>query len=217
MSKIVCAYCETLNESGSSECIACGAPLEAVEPVVETQSDPLPFEIQPLENMKQANDLEEFQKALIPASYALGTVWRTLGEALAIGLTAFGLGALGAITDMAVWALLGAALVGIVVGRSTKNFWRTILGAPLGALFGMLVGGTMWSVGLGSKWVVFTTMIGALLGAVIGGGRRTRGSNLWDRLRPWLGALGGIFFGVIGLFVGESIQQLIRLISGSAN
>lgn len=214
MSNIVCTYCKTLNESGSQACIACGAPLEEGAPVMETQPDPLPFTIQPLENMKQANDLDEIQKALLPASYALGAVWRTLGEALAIGLTAFGLGVIGAIVDMAFWALLGAALVGIAVGLSTKKFWPTILGAPLGAFSGMLVGGILWAVGLGATWVLFTSIIGAILGAVVGSRRRAAASNWWDRLRPWLGVLGGIFFGVIGLFVGESFQQLIRLLSG---
>jgi hypothetical protein len=216
MSKIVCVYCETINETGSTECIACGAPLEGSGPVSDAQPEPLPFTIQPLENMKPVNDFEQMQKAFIPASNTLGAASRTLGVALAIGLsiglTAFGLGVVGAILDMALWALLGAVLVGIAVGMSMKSFWPTILGAPLGALAGMLAGGILWAVGLGPQWIVLTCSVGAILGAVIGSHRRAAGSSWWDKLRPWLGALGALFFGVTGLFIGEAFQQLIRLL-----
>jgi hypothetical protein len=214
MNDIVCAYCATLNGPGSTECIACGAPLEAAGPIMNAQPEPLPFVIQPLENMKGANDFEQIQKALLPASHALGLVWRTIGEALAIGLTAFGLGVVGAIFDMAAWALLGAILVGIAVGLSRKNLWPTILGAPLGGLAGLLVGGILWAVGLGPIWVVFISIVGAILGATIGSRRRAAGANRWDKLRPWLGALGGLFFGVMGLLIGEGFQQLIQLLLG---
>jgi hypothetical protein len=214
MNQLVCAYCDTANELGSQECIACGAPLEITPTITTTSSDPEPFVIRPLSDMNQVDELESVQKALKSASSAYGVVFRILGEALAIALATFGLGMIGAITDQGVWAVLGAVIVGFVVGLVVKNFWPTTLGAPLGTLVGMIIGGIVWGVGIGPQWVILTSTVGAILGAVIGGHRRAAGVIWWDKLRPWLGALGAIFFVALGLLIGEGFQRITRLILG---
>jgi len=213
MNKIACVYCRTLNEAQEEVCIACGAPLvSAAAPQIVP--DVSPIEIQPIENLGQNLGMEQVPTMLREASAVAGIAWRTLGEALAIALVAFGIGVIGAITNTVLWALLGAILVGVAVGLVEKNFWPVLMGAPLGALAGVVLGIFLWAIGAGSNWLVLTCSLGAILGAIIGGVRQPGWRNWWVKLRPFLGALGALLFVLPGLLAGEAVWQLFRLILG---
>ena len=213
MGKIACTYCGTLNDTGEIECIGCGAPLASAL-TTQIVLDPSPIEIQPIENPGQSYILDQVPSMLREASTVVGIVWRTLGESLAIALVAFGLGVIGAITNTVLLAGLGAILVGVAVGLMEKNFWLVLIGAPLGALAGFVVGVFLLAIGAGSSWLVLTISVGAILGAVIGGHRRPARRDWWEKLRPLFGSLWALLFVLLGLLLGAALWQIARLILG---
>lgn len=212
VNKIVCAYCSRINNADLDHCEACGAPIEPglVENIEEVQ---VPVVLEPsIDTPDPSDELEQVQKVLQVAGATYGVIWRTIGEAIAVAIVAFGLGILGALTDVGPGALLGAVLMGAAVGWVVKGFWPTLLGAPLGALIGTILGGLIWVSGGDPRWVVVATSLAAISGAVLGG-RRSSAMNWWERFRPLFGALGAGFFALWGLFIGESLQQITQMFS----
>lgn len=213
VNKIPCSYCGWLNNTDLENCQACGAPLEVQQPEKVVDFEALPFERSdgPFGVVDQQNDLEQIQKVLQSAAgFAYSIAWRTAAEAIAIGIVAFSLGVIGAITNLGVGAFLGALLVGGAIGSVVKNFWFTLFSAPMGALAGFLLGVLLSSAGGDPRLFVVSTSLIAILGAILGG-RRPTNSGWWQRFRPLLGVLGAAIFVILGLIMGEGLQQLSKL------
>lgn len=216
MERITCLYCKTVNSPADETCLACGAPLERAPlssarpagppPAAATGFGAAPAPDLTLDDLRKTGEQVEdvYHKAL--GVYALG--WRTLGEVLSIALTASFLGLLAAVSGLAGWGILAALLVGLTVGLVAKNFWLTLLGAPGGAVAGAGVGLVLWAVGLGPGALFGAAWAGAEVGALLGRYRSYDRRNLWERLRPVLGVLGGLFFGLLGVALGAGLVQV---------
>lgn len=221
MTTIVCDWCQTNNSAQEAYCVACGAPLEktAIKPAGDPPPSPRPVSKSSISpgasvplgggvttaDLKQVGDSTE--RLFYGALNAYGMVWQTLAEAIAIGVTALLLGLVGAALRNGLLALLGAVVLGLLVGLLRKNLWLTMLGAPFGALLGAGLWLLPWSLGAGPGGMLPTSWFFAMLGAVIGGRRAPR-PGWWDKLRPFLGALGGLAFGLLGLAFGAGARWI---------
>lgn len=211
MEKVICEYCATLNDLEATECQACGAPLPKSESAAVVAVDFEPALDKTVFEPGSENGTEQLQKMLNTAASVYGILWRTLAEAGAIALTAFMIGVVGAVNDMAFGAIVGAVLVGVMVGAVSKGFWLTLIGAPIGGIIGAALGMVAWSMGFAPGWAVLLMCGGAILGAWLGSYRLASGTNWWERFRPLLGALGAFFFVMLGILLGEGFQQFFRL------
>jgi hypothetical protein len=162
-----------------------------------------------LEDARQAG--VQVEKLFYGALGAYGTVWRTLAEAISIALTAFVLGVAGAAMDTEGWAVLGALLMGVVVGLARKSFWPTLFGAPVGAFLGVVVGVVLWMLGFGAQPMIFSMAGLAVVGAWLGSAPMFGYKNWWGRLRPVFGFFGALLFVILGMLVGQGFQ----LVAGS--
>ena len=218
---ILCPFCGSANQA-ASECQACGGPLEGV--AFETNSIPemplaqydeigVPVSLPPVPK-SGSDDVQELARtaSLVGRSalMAYSLVWRTLAEAIAIGLTGFVLGTLGGLTGLGPWGVLAAALVGMLIGRAHKRTIGILTGAPGGALIGLLLGVILTQINLPPQILLLSTTVGALIGAPIGS-RPVGMFRWWQKLRPWLGLFGGLGFGILGLFVGWSIAAALAI------
>lgn len=216
MRQAVCDWCGTLNPAGDQTCVACGAPLEAGAPepavpmnvAVISVPPPVSSQAGELDDLRQAGETAE--RAYHQALSVYAGLWRTLAEAAAISLAGLALGLIGAAVGLAGWGLLAAGVVGLVVGLTTKNYWLTALGAPLGALAGAVLWLFPWVLGLSVQGMVFSTGVLAVLGALVGRRPSAAHKNVWDRLRPWLGLTGGLLFGGIGVLVGLALLWMVK-------
>jgi len=140
-----------------------------------------------------------------------GILVRTLAEALAILLAAIMVGFnAGRVTPFPNgWFLFlllaagGGAAVGLAVGSVTKRGIFALFSAPFGALLGIGAAYALKLTALRTPWLPLFTIAGACLLALLGG--RPNSSALfakYQRVRPLLGSLGGILFGLIGFGVG---------------
>jgi len=218
MGKVVCSWCETVNDGEAGSCLACGAPI--VKPSPEPPASitnstrlnaapPKDFTTQDL--VKAGETADKLYTGAINA-YAL--VWRTLGEALAIGVAAFILGLAGGATRQAGLGILAGIVLGILVGATTKNFWLTILGAPLGALLGAFMWLLPWALGAGVRGALYSAFGLGMLGAWVGKRSRTGPKNRYEKLRPWLGAAGGLLFASLGTLLGLGLDWVAGAVTG---
>ncbi|MCI0521562.1 MAG: hypothetical protein L0Z70_15060 [Chloroflexi bacterium] len=211
MAKIVCSWCQTVNDAGAAACIACGAPIAqqrsmpAETPPARKAGLPPP----PVRSELSTQDLKKAGEATEQAyNVALGAyaaLWRTLGEALAIAVTGFILGFIGGASELAPVGLLAAALIGVVVGLTSKNFWFSALSAPFGALLGVVIWLPIWALGAPPQGMVFTAFLAAAILARLGG-YPARQPRFWQVMRPFLGLLGGLLFGLLGLLLGLGVN-----------
>lgn len=218
-SQIACQWCATLNDSAAAVCKACGGPLEveaAPYPPPKAYSvQPAPVPASPVEPAPAA-EIDELakgaEKLVQGAAGAYSLFWRTLGEALGIAVSCLVLGLFGGAIGAGGWALLACAAVGLGVGLTTKPFWLSALSAPLGALFGALIGLAIWLAGVRIPVAALLPAAGmALLAAIVGGSRGGVYPG-WQRLRPILGLLGGLIFGVGGVLLGWLLQRGVQFL-----
>ncbi len=222
MSKTIpCPYCFTANPATRNMCLACGAPLaqKAPEPldltpkvtVVKPAPKPHPApkpKKRPEEDLRKAG--EKADQVYNAALYTYSVTWRTAAEAISIALVGLIIGMVGGATSMQVWGLLGAGLLGVAVGLTAKNFYMTLLSAPGGALLGLGLSAALWFVGASPKWLVFIVTVFAIAATVVGGRpRRQRRQNFWEKARPFLGGLGGLAFGIVGMLAGWGVATAI--------
>lgn len=223
--KTACQWCDTLNDPTLEVCIACGGPLE-----VEAAPYPPPklYTVQPaaapLAPVPAApaadTDIDELtksaEKLVEGAAGAYSLFWRTLGEALGIAVSCVVTGFFGGAIGAGWWALLACAAIGIAVGMANKPFWLSALSAPVGALIGAVIGLALWLVGMRIPVLALLPAAGlALLAAFLGS---SRGSTFqgWERLRPFLGLLGGLAFGTGGVLLGWLLKRGVEyLLSGA--
>lgn len=214
--RIICEYCGTGNPWEAKTCLACGGPIirPPIDPapsitITETPAKPEKLSEEELNKIGEKADDVYFT---VLNTYAIA--WRTVGEAISIALTAFMLGFVGGVTGMFFPGVLGAILVGFAVGFTRKQFYLVLISAPAGLLLGLGLGTLTWVLGGGAQILVFTGMVFAVIGAVIGGRRNPPflRRNCWEKARPLLGALGGFVFGVVGTLIGWGIQEAAEAI-----
>lgn len=223
--QIPCQWCETLNDAAAEVCMACGGPLEVEAapyppPKLYTVA-PAPAQAAPIPAAgKQPDEIDELAKnAEKLAQSAIGAYslfWQTLGEALGIAVSCLVLGFFGGAIGGGGWALLASAAVGLAVGLTTKPFWLAALSAPVGALLGAVIGLALWLVGV--RIPILALLPGAvlaLLAAFLGGSRAGMFQG-WQRLRPFLGLIGGFAFGLGGVLLGRLLQLLIQFLLAPA-
>jgi hypothetical protein len=150
-------------------------------------------------------------------TYAIA--WRTVGEAIAIALTGIILGFVGGATLVIFPGIFGATLVGLAVGFTRKQFYIVLISAPAGLLLGLALGALIWVLGSGPQVMVYTGLLFAVFGALIGGHRSLpfKYRNCWEKARPLLGATGGLAFGILGALLGwgirAGVQNLLSLLT----
>jgi len=221
-SRLVCAYCRTVNPRDEKHCLACGAPLppspQQVEPVTAARSLAptvvaptvvAPHEPISSEARKAAELADRVYDAAAQTYYIF---WRTVSEALSISVTAFALGLVGSSTGMTVPGIVGAALVALVVSVTSKHTWLVAISAPLGLLLGCLVWVCPWVVGLGPQGMVFTGALAAAVAARLGASRVRR--TWWDWLRPFLALAGALLFAALGSAIGLGLVGLVNTLVG---
>jgi hypothetical protein len=218
MAKITCSFCNTLNDAAAKTCVGCGAPLEAPAPqqvyrpqAVQQAFKPAqissPFDS--VDSQKLQSGAQQVEKLYAGAANVYRTAWSVTSDAIAIALVAFALGIVGGATGMWFWGLLGAALVGLIVGYAEQSFWLTIIASPAGALIGIAAWAAAWAAGAGPKGMVFAATGLACLGALVGSRRRTTPMGCGGAVRPALGAAGGFFVALIGLVIGLAIGAIL--------
>ena len=213
---IICAYCATSNPAEANTCLACGGPLERppADPTpkvttVTTSAKPTP---PPTEDIRKATEKADEVYFTVLNTYAIA--WRTVGEAISIALIGFILGFIGGATATYFPGVLGAILVGLAVGLTRKQFYLVLISAPAGLLLGLGLGAASWILGSGPQIMVYTGMVFAIIGAILGGRRNPpfRRRNCWEKARPLLGALGGFVFGLFGTLLGWGIAAGVQAI-----
>ena len=99
-------------------------------------------------------------------------------------------------------ALLGGALLGVVVTLVKKRTIWTLLAAPAGTILGSLIARLLPISGAGLPFSALLALAGGLLLSVLGG-YRSRGSRIpcLKVLQPIAGAMGGLLFGLLGFLL----------------
>jgi hypothetical protein len=216
-SSIPCPFCGTPNPAGETTCQACGAPLAKTappppRPSLHPQAPKPPVPQAPvsqanLESARKAGD--EVEKLASTALYTYSLFWRTIADGVVIASIAFSLGVTGGATGRPGMGILAAIALGWTVGFAVKSWYLTLASAPLGLLLGAGLGVLLYFLGMGRGWLIFPVAGGAILAANLGGrGQRYALRNPWEKLRPFLGAIGGLLFGALGLSVGLALTAV---------
>jgi hypothetical protein len=210
-----CAYCNTPNSLGANTCPACGAPLEIHKPTPHPKADSKSSMNVPASNYPEIDISkvgEKIDEAYFTVLNIYTVAWRTLAEAIAIAVGAFIIGAAGGVARAGFLGILGGIALGIAVGLTQKNFYITLISAPVGAMIGLGVGAIFWVAGISKIFPLIVTLL-SIVGAIMGGKQRPvlNRKNWWERLRPFFGALGGLAFGLLGMLLGWGILSTIKL------
>jgi len=215
---IPCEYCGSNNQRDAITCIACGAPLNNnlqpklidVEPIIQPKSTK-PF-ISAEEEISQVVEKTDEVYLKVMNTYAIA--WRTVGEAIAIAVSGFIIGVVGGATDVVFYGILGAITIGITVGLTQKIFLMVLISGPIASILGLLISAFLW-IGGWPGASVFVVTIATVFGTLLGGKRRhpLKSRNYWEKARPILGALGGVFFGILGTILGLGIVNTIGFFS----
>lgn len=220
----VCEYCRVISPIPEAEtCLACGAPLPPVNAsvapalsVVEGKQSPAPQKISaraevksPYEDLRTAG--ERADEAYTHLLYAYGLFWRVLADSFVIALGGLALGLLaGALGLHTGWGLLAGASLGAIVAWVVKGYLLTVIGVPAGILVGALLAALPWLLGMPAAGVFFIVWAGALAGGWLGGLRPPFGRRRWpEKLRPFLGALGGLAMAALGLALGAGLRSAV--------
>lgn len=216
MTNLICDYCGRTNPEGGERCQACGALLAHL-PLPETRvtymdSPSTPEAEQAFAELQPAGDtLREGLKTagMVAGSIGIGAlILRVAAQAFAIAFSAFIIGAAAGTSAASPYepsrlhfftAILGGALLGVVITLLRKRSIWTLLAAPLGSGLGLLVSSFLSAPGRPLPWAAQFALAGALLFAILGG-KRTRGNPIpcLKVLQPIFGALGGLLFALLG-------------------
>lgn len=211
---IHCEYCDREQPTENRNCIGCGAPLPEPKP----ERAPVPIDEQPTRITDPATPVEplvsadQLKEGLAAAgSLGVGTiVLRVAAQGFAIAVSAFivGLNAGSAAAGLnrylphMLTALLGGALLGLVVTLVKKRSIWTLLAAPAGAILGSVIARLLPRLDPQLPLGALLALAGGLLFAVLGG-NRSRGTRIpcLKVLQPVFGIIGGLFFGWLGFVV----------------
>ena len=193
--------------------MACGAPL-ADSPVNSANEESHGRHPVPAPPEEHALDAVEIGKKVEQGSYQAlnlySNFFRALADAAAISITSAAIGITGGVTGLPFWGVVLGTVLGLAVGLVRKSYLFTIFGAPIGFVAGALTGGLLWAGGLGQEWMVFAVGMGACAVALVGGRWTPMGlRSLWHKLRPLLGAAGGLVFAVLGALLGSGLQAAV--------
>jgi len=177
------------------------------------QPTPVAAPTTPAEPLVTADQLKEGLAAAgaVAGSLGIGTiVLRVAAQGFAIAVASFivGLNAGGAVSGQTHYlphlltALLGGALLGVVVTLVKKRSIWTLLAAPAGTILGSLIARLLPISSQSLPFSALLALAGGLLFSVLGG-NRSRGSRIpcLKVLQPVVGAIGGLLFGLLGFFV----------------
>lgn len=219
--RLTCDYCGRFNPAQGARCIGCGAPLTVPAPrgvtVTIAESAPEPV-FEPAPPPIAASD--EVKDVLKTAGAGIGmlgigsVLLRLAAEGLAIALSAFIIGlnagsSAAGLNRYLPYLLLAAAagvLVGLSVALVTKRVFWTLVSAPAGAVAGSMLAAILRLPSNSFPLTALLSAAGAVILALLGG-RRPRGLPLrcLGYIRPILGVLGGLLFGLLGFFVSYRI------------
>lgn len=212
---ITCEYCGREQSSEPARCIGCGAPLPVPQTAptrVTIIEEPIPAAA-PAEPLVNTDQLKEGLAAAgaVVGSLGIGSiVLRVAAQGIAIAVSAFIVG-LTAGNDAAglnnnlphlLTALLGGALLGLVVTLVKKRTVWTLLAAPAGTILGAIIARLLPDANPMLPFNSLVVLAGGLLLSMLGG-TRTRGTRIpcLQTLQPIAGALGGLLFSLLGFFV----------------
>lgn len=212
---VICEYCGREQPAENLRCIGCGAPLPAPEPVPMrvTVVESAPEPASPLPTAELGDTLKEGLAAAgaVVGSLSLGSiVLRVAAQGIAIAVSAFIVG-LTAGSEAAgqarylphlLTALLGGALLGMVVTLVKKRTIWTLLAAPAGTILGSIAARLLPDFNLMLPLNTLLTLAGGLILAMVGG-NRTRGTRIpcLKVLQPVAAAIGGLLFALLGFYV----------------
>ena len=200
---------------------AMGVP-PSPEPVI-TPSSTAPTEVSPSAAVPEATAPVEPVKqqlkegaAAVAAGLGLvgvgGLIMRTIAEALAILTAALVIGYNAGHVAINNWlpflllGVVGGTAVGIAVGSVIKRSVFALFSAPFGALIGVFAAISLKLNQRGTMWLPLFAIAGACLLAVLGGrSNRVGRFQAYQRLRPILGAIGGLLFSLLGFAIGHVI------------
>lgn len=215
---IPCSFCSSANPAGAAKCLSCGAPLEQLKvhaSPIEAER-PVPVRTQQDSDVDIIQMTRKVEQGSRTALNLYSAFWRALADAAVIAMTAIGIGVTGAVTQNPLWGVILSGILGLSVGLSRKSYLFTLLGAPLGFVGGALIGGVLWAGGLGPGPMVFTTALGASAASWLGSRRFPfKHRNTWEKIRPLLGAAGGLGFGLLGAVIGSGLHALISALEQS--
>ena len=221
---ITCAYCNTVNPPLRANCLACGAPLPVPvrPPVRVTKVEPVTPPVSSNAPPSPAPDLDAIGQQLKQGAAVLGTgigalgigtiVLRSVAESVAIVISAFLIGLnsgnaiinLNGTTPYILVAAIGGALLGLAVGSVNKRLLFALLSAPFGAVLGTILAITLSGLLPRGPWSGLLTFAGGVIFALLGG-ERSGGKSCYQRIRPVLGLVGGLLFGLLGFAAGYRV------------
>ena len=208
-------------------CRACGAPLDDLieeetappEPkftVVQKAPKPKPRP-QPKDDSSDLRALAEQASDLTDTvMYTYSVAWRTAAEAGAIAISALIIGMVAGAFGQAFWGVFGGLIVGVVVGLTAKPLWGSLLGAPAGTLVGLLVSALLWAIQAPAFLPLLVMTVGAVIGARVRAlPQNRRRMNTWEKARPFVGAVGGLVVGSVGVAIGWGFSALVGAVFGA--
>lgn len=218
---LICEYCNTSNPRDAKTCLACGGPIKRplANPTIQATAVTTKTKTQKADTQDLLKIGEKADDVYFTVLNTYVIAWRTVGEAISIAFTGFILGLVGGITGVYFPGILGAVLVGIAVGFTRKQFYLVLISAPVGLLLGFALGAVVWVLGGDPQVMVYSGLVFAMLGALLGGRRSLpfRHRNCWEKSRPLLGAFGGFASGMLGTLLGwaivSGVQALIKAIA----
>lgn len=196
--RIVCEYCNASNPEKEKICVACGAPLPKIKPAVKTPKSTKPVSVE-----KTDHSIETAEKIANLTS----SIWLAVFDAIIIAAVSLAIGITGGVVEQPVAGVAGAALLGFSVSISIKNSLTTIISAPIGLLLGSIL--CIIAMLLHFPTYVFPILLtaAACFTAVYGGHKVPyKFRTTWLKIRPYLGTIGGLIFGLIGMGLGLGLQ-----------
>jgi len=215
--RVICAYCRVQNPADQKNCLACGAPLNEALPMIEPlttfkKTQKTPNIITTQKHLGKARKVGvEVEKAADTALYAYSMFWRTLAEAGVIAICGFALGLVGGAVGVPALGPAEAVLLGMGGGFSIIYSLLIWLMTPGGFVLGAAMGIALWALGAGMPVFAITTGLCSIGASLIGAYRIPfRIRNLYEKLRPILGGLGGLLFGLWGMGVGVGLRAAVN-------
>lgn len=217
VAQMVCPWCRSDNPTGSEACLACGGPLmhqQGSEPGTGGEISGPEFNpgarftpIGEAQEWVQSGETGDSRDAGARRTYPL--IWRTLADAAAISVSGFLLGLIGEVSGPGWAGMVGGAAIGAAVSLSSRNIPLTMLGAPLGTLFGAGLWLVARASGAGWGGMVWSALLLGVLGTLPGGHRPVIHGSCLMKLRPFLGAAAGIFWAGLGVWFSWGLRQLV--------
>jgi len=209
---ITCDYCRSKNPTVGKQCIACGAPLP--ELINKPPRIPIhyPQEGQQIKEAQTYIKEDQTVEAATKVARVYSHFWRSVIEALVIALVGFAIGFTGALVGYPLVGITGAFFLGLSVGLTIKYPLLTLFSAPLGLFAGSLMSIAAFFLKAPPISYILLMTFCACIAALLGGASlpmvlRTK----WQKIRPFLGAVGGLVFGILGSLLGSALHLVYTI------